>query len=72
MECSKYKELRNEYLYLILLPVNQGQTLSEQDIFLHILTSRDEDIVMNVANFIHKAFININEHTVKKRLIIKY
>ncbi len=34
--------------------------------FIHILTSRDKDIVMNVANFIHKAFIKRNEHIVKK------
>ncbi len=33
---------------------------------IHILTSRDNDIVMNVANVIHKAFIKRNEHTVKK------
>ncbi len=66
MECSKYRELRNEYLYPILLHVNQGQTLSEQDMFIHIFTSRDKDIVMNVANFIHKVFIKRNEHKVKK------
>ncbi len=52
MECSKYRELRNEYLYPILLHVNQGQILSQQDMFVHILMSRDKDIVMNVANFI--------------------
>ncbi len=66
MEYSKYRELWNEFLYTILLYVNQGQTLSEQDMFVHILTSRDKEIVMNVANFIHKAFIKRNEHIVKK------
>ncbi len=68
MECSKYRKLRNEYLYPILLHayVNQGHTLSEQDMFVRILTSRDNNIVMNVANFIRKAFIKRNEHIVKK------
>ncbi len=28
IECSKYRELQKEYLYPILLHVNQGQTLS--------------------------------------------
>ncbi len=55
-----------EYLYPILLHINQGQTLSEQDMFVHILTSRDKDIVMILDNFIHKAFIKRNEHKVKK------
>ncbi len=66
MECSKYRKLQNQYLYPILLHVNQGQTLSKQDVFIHILTSRYKDIVMNVANFIHKAFNKRNEHIVKK------
>ncbi len=67
MECSKYRELWNECLYAILLHVNQEQTLSEQNMFVHIHTSRDKDMVMNVANVIHKAFIKRNEPIVKKK-----
>ncbi len=71
LECSKYRELQNEYLYPILLNVSKGLTISEQDMFVHILTtSRDKDIVMNVANLIHKAFIKRNEHIVKILLYI--
>ncbi len=69
----KIKRIRGMNIYIqILLHVNQGETLSEQDMFIHIITSRDKDIVVNVANFIHNAFIKRNEHKVKKKLIIKY
>ncbi len=63
----KIKRIRGMNIYIqILLHVNQGETLSEQDMFIHIITSRDKDIVVNVANFIHKAFIKRNEHIAKK------
>ncbi len=46
------------YIFSTICFLSIQQTLSEQDMFVHILTSRDKDIVMNGANLIPNTFSN--------------
>jgi hypothetical protein len=65
MDCSKYRELRNKYLYPILLKLSNIYNYNEWEMFVNILSSTDKNVIISVANYIHNAMIERNNYVIK-------
>lgn len=64
MECALYRELRNKYLYSLLLLSNSN--LNDWQIFVELLTSNNRNVIDNVACFINEALLLRN-----KKILVK-
>ncbi len=65
MECPEYRSLRKEYLYPIMLELNNEHQLNDREIFLQILTTKHCDFIVNIAEFIQQAMVKRNSRVFK-------
>ncbi len=53
MECPEYRSLRKQYLYPILLELNNEHKLNDRkELFIEFLTTKHCDFIVNIAKFI--------------------
>ena len=65
MECPEYRILRKEYLYPILLELNNEHNVNDRELFLQILTTKHSDFIVSIAKFIQKAMMLRNSKVFK-------
>ncbi len=65
MECTEYRSFRKEYLYPILLELNNEHKLNAREQFVHILTTTNCDFIVNIAKFIQQAMVKRNSRVFK-------
>ncbi len=65
MECPEYRSLRKEYLYPILLELNNEHKLIVRELFVQILTTKHCDFIVNIAKFIQQAMVKQNSRVFK-------
>ena len=59
MKCTKYKFQRNQ-LFKELSEIYNPDSLSNEDIFLHIMCATEHDVLKSVFTFINSCFITRN------------
>ncbi len=65
MECPEYRSLRKEYLYSILLELNNEHKLNDRELFVQILTTKHCDFIVNIAKCIQQAIVKRNSRVFK-------
>ncbi len=65
MECPEYRSLRKDYLYSILLQLNDEHKINDRELFVQILITEHYDFIVNITKFIHKAMVKWNSEIFK-------
>ncbi len=60
MECPEYRLLRKEYLYPILLELNDERKFNVKELFVQILTTKHYDFIVNIAKCIQNVMVKQN------------